>query len=240
MQKSPDFERGMVIKTKKWLLFAALLLLTGLLGGIVMLEADEAEQMLAYAEQKYGEEFIYLGPWGGQVGKPCSMIEAECKGRAGSKVLIRSRRENGRTCFEDNYLALLLQEELQNTIGQLAEQAYGECKVFYKIPELVFPEEFSPDMTKEEFLTQTIIPVQFYIYPREAKEEEKRLNYFSSLNREKGYRLRGTVSYPATYEDYEFLTQDNFLQSDYLGYKAKRELIFSMDENGEFHYVRWL
>lgn len=229
---------------KKWLLPAALLLLAGLLEGIVMLKTEETEQMLAYMEQKYGEEFICLGSLGGQVGKPYSMIEAECKGRPGSKVLIRSRRENGKTCFEDNYLALLLQEELQNTIGQLAEQAYGECKIFYKIPELVFPEEFRPDMTKEEFLTQTIIPVQFYIYPGKAKgedgEEENRLNYFCSLNREKGYRLRGTVSYPATHGDYEFLTQDNFFQSDYLGYKAERELIFSMDENGKFHYVRWM
>lgn len=225
---------------KRGLLFAVLLLLVGFIGGMVMSNTDETEQMLAYMEEKYGEKFIYLGPYGGQVGKPYSMIEAESKDRPGQKVLIRIRREDGRDYFEDNYLAFLLQEELQYTVGEAAQQAYGECKVFYKIPDLVFPEAFRPDMTKEEFLTQTIIPVQFYIYPREAKEEEKRLNHFRSLILEKGYRLRGTVSYPKSQKDYDFLTQENFFQSDYLGYEAGKELIFSMDEEGEFHYVRWL
>ena len=63
---------------------------------------------------------------------------------------------------------------------------------------------------------------------------------FINRNAGEGYQIRGTLSLPATEENYEMIQKDNFAESDYLGYETFGELVFSMDQEGKTRYVRWI
>lgn len=97
--------------------------------------------MLDYMKEKYGEDFADEEACAGQTGKAYTMRRMHSKSRPDESVLVRAMgREE--VVFQDNYLAYLLKEEIEKTIGEIAGEVFGECKVFYKIPELVFPPEF--------------------------------------------------------------------------------------------------
>lgn len=204
----------------------------------------EVNKMLSYMKQRYGEEFVYVESYAGQPGKPYTTMLAERKRNPSQVVLVRVRSYNGRRYYEDNFLSYLLKEELEAKIRVLAERAFGKCKLYYKIPLFVFPGEFRADMGAEEFLQNAYAMPQFYIYPKKLsgdKEDwEKKLHSFIRRNAEKGYQIRGTLSVAASQENYGMIQQDNFAESDYLGYKALRELSFSMNEEGKLRYMRWI
>lgn len=216
------------------------------------MDKDHTEKMLSYMNHKYQEEFIFVESYAGQMGKNYAMILAESKKRPGKPVLVRmiwqehrlEQRWGRNERFEDNYLAYLLKDKLQEEIGMLAERVFGECKVYYKIPDFVFPQEFQADMGVQEFLGNPLAMVQFYIYPAKPPEqkvkEEDKLEGLRMLCRQLGYQLKGTVSYPKSRKDYDFISEDNFAGSDYEGYEAEAELAFSMDSEGNFRYRRWL
>lgn len=205
---------------------------------------NKTEKMLSYLNHKYQEEFVFVESYAGQMGKNYSMILAESKNRPGKQVLVRMIWQDHSESFEDNYLAYLLKNELQQEVGALAERVFGECKVYYKIPELVFPQAFQADMGVQEFLRNPQSMAQFYIYPVEPpgqkEKEEDKLEGLEELCRKLGYQLKGTVSYPKSRKDYDFISEDNFAGSDYEGYEAEAELVFFMDGEGNFRYKRWL
>ena len=99
-------------------------------------------------------------------------------------------------------------------------------------------------MTPEEFLKNPCSMPQFYIYLQcgkpDREEWEEKLDRFRKLNGEKGYKIRGTLSFAAFEQDYEMINRENFAGSDYDTYSAVDELLFSMDEKGNFRYMRWL
>lgn len=213
---------------------------------------NKTEKMLSYMNHKYQEEFVFVESYAGQMGKNYSMILAESKNRPGKPVLVRMIWQGhsqvhcpGQSeSFEDNYLAYLLKDELQQEVGGLVKSVFGECKVYYKIPEFVFPQAFQADMGVREFLRNPQSMAQFYIYPVEPpgqkEKEEDKLESLRMLCLKLGYQLKGTVSYPKSRKDYDFISEDNFAGSDYEGYEAEAELVFSMDGDGSFKYKRWL
>ncbi len=157
---------------------------------------------------------------------------------------MRKSVEGGRLRFQDNYLAWILRQELEKKERETAERCFGECKVYYRIPQFVFPPEFGAGMSVDEFLKNPLSMAQFYIYPASAsgseKQWEQKLDEFVRQNAECGYKVRGTVSLPGSGSDYERITQENFASSDYEGYEAVAELVFSMDERGGLRYRRWM
>lgn len=205
---------------------------------------NKTEKMLSYMNHKYQEEFVFVESYAGQMGKNYSMILAESKNQQGKQVLVRMIWQDHSESFEDNYLAYLLKDELQQEVGGLVKSVFGECKVYYKIPEFVFPQAFQADMGVQEFLRNPQSMAQFYIYPVEPpgqkEKEEDKLEGLRVLCRKLGYQLKGTVSYPKSRKDYDFISEDNFAGSDYEGYEAEAELVFSMDGEGDFRYKRWL
>lgn len=214
------------------------------LAGCGMQKEAEREQMLSYMRQKYEEEFDFEEDYAGQAGKSYTMILASSRENPERKALVRIRREGGERYFEDNYSAFLLKNELEEKITALSEPCFGPCKVFYKIPEFVFPEEFGADMSADEFLRHPCSGAQFYIYPEQTagsgKEWVRRLAAFGRMNEASGYQIRGTVSLPESKKDYDMISEQNFDKSDYQGYEPMAELVFSMDEDGAFRYMRWM
>lgn len=188
--------------------------------GCGMRNECEKEEMLCFMKDKYGEEFEYIESYAGQAGKPYAMIRAESREHKDRQALIRMTEKDGKKYYEDNYLSYLLKEELEQKIGGLAQQCFGECEIRYKIPDFVFPRDFGLDMTADEFLKDPRTMAQFYIYPkddgRQRKEWEKSMYDFRDMNTKEEYRIRGSLRITDT-----------------------DELLFSMDEEGNFRYMRW-
>lgn len=235
-------KRGFVRHRKQLLILAVTVI--SLLMGCEMKREYEREKMISYMGCKYGEKFDFIESYAGQAGKNYSMILIRSREHKERQALVRLWEKNGKRYYEDNYLAYLLKEELERIEGDFAKQCFGECKVYYKLPEFVFPFYFKADMTPEKFLQEACSMPQFYIYlQREELLREKweeKLLQFRDMNAEKGYKIRGTLSFAASKEDYEMINAENFLSSDYENYEAGDELVFSMDEKGKFRYMRWL
>lgn len=212
--------------------------------GCLMSGEYEKNKMLSYMGCKYGEEFEFVEPYAGQAGKNYRMIRIRSREHEERTALVRLSEKNGKWHYEDNYLAFILREELERKEGDFARHCFGECKVYYKIPEFVFPFYFKADMKVQEFLRNPCSMPQFYLYfqvGEPVKEEwERKLQMFGSLNANEGYQIRGTLSFAASAGDFEMINAENFAGSDYETYQAFDELVFSMDGNGNFRYMRWL
>lgn len=215
--------------------------------------------MLDYMKKKYGEDFVDGEACGGQFGKAYGMRRVYSVRYPEKGVLVRVTGEEGEV-FQDNYLAYLLQDEIEECMKSIAGEAFGECKVFYKIPELVFPAEFPADMNVDAFLKYPLSMVRIYIYVKDSASNNSPLNNSfvagslpadSSLERQaqidafltalsgKGYVIGGVISYPAGEEMYEMITENNFAGDIYHGYKSRAEAVFSMKRGGELSYLRW-
>lgn len=229
---------------RKWISVFILVLMVLETVGCGMKKDDAIKKMLSYMKSKYGEEFTYVETYAGQYGSSYTMILVKNGKIPERTALVRLSEWEGRRRYEDNYLARLRKEELEQQIGELARKSFGECKIYYKLPDFVFPTWFKADMSAEEFLRSPYAMAQFYIYPVDAEgsreQWEAKLEGFRNLNAQEGYQIRGTLSLPKEREDYEMISENTFVSSDYEGYRAKDELAFSMDKNGSFRYVRWL
>lgn len=199
----------------------------------------ERENMLAYMEQKYGEAFAPAEAWGGQFGKDYTMLRVRsCKG-GGEGIMVRASGKEPRI-YQDNYLAYLLKEEIQQKLKELAVPVFGSCKVFYRIPELVFPQDFPADMDVDAFLRHPGSMVKIYIYVKGLpKDGEKQVEDFFALLQEQQYVIGGVISYPADEKMYGMITEENFRGDIYQGYQSIAEAVFSMDEKGKPIYLEW-
>lgn len=239
------FRKGMRRRVwcgKSGMLFAVFLICQ--IAGCTMSKDFETNKMMSYMGCKYGETFDFVESYAGQVGKNYRMILVKSREHTEREALVRLSEINGKRHYEDNYLAFLLRDELEQTVGDFARRCFGECKIYYKIPAFVFPFYFKADMTPEEFLKNPCSMPQFYIYLQcgkpDREEWEEKLDRFREMNGVKGYKIRGTLSFAASEQDYEMINRENFAGSDYDTYSAVDELLFSMDEKGNFRYMRWL
>jgi len=204
----------------------------------------ERERMLSYMGCKYGEEFEFVENYGGQAGKRYRMILVRSCKNSKRQAFVRLWKKDGKRYYEDNYLACLLQEELEKIEGDFALRCFGECKIYYKLPSFVFPHCYRADMTTEEFLKDPCSMPRFYIYPKNRElslaDFEERAYAFCRINAEKGYIVGGTLSLAASQKDYDLIDEENFVRGAYENYEASNELVFSLDEKGNLKYFRWL
>ena len=195
--------------------------------------------MLDYMKEKYGEDFADEEVCAGQTGKAYTMRRMHSKSRPDESVLVRAMgREE--VVFQDNYLAYLLKEEIEKTIEEIAEEVFGECKVFYKIPELVFPPEFPADMEVDAFLRHPLSMVKIYVYVKDSPlDRQRQMDAFLTALCRENYVIGGAVSYPAGEEMYEMITAEHFMGDVHQGYKSMAEVVFSLKEGGAPAYLRW-
>ena len=227
----------MRILLRKCLGLTVLLFLTAVLWGC---KRSEDVKMLTYMEDKYKEQFDTEGSYGGQLGKDYAMIQVKSRKNPKDLALVRISYEKDGAVFQDNYLGYLLKEQIENKIRALAEEIYGECKVYYKVPMLVFPPTFGADMGVDAFLRHPASMVQVFIYPKESNvaDKEEKLKDLAEQFRERGYLIKGVLSYPKEREMYDVLSGENFYRDGFDGYRATAEAIFSMAEEG-FKYLKW-
>ena len=159
--------------------------------------------MVAYMEHKYGESFSVMESYAGQFGKDYTMLRMRINDKNQEGILVRAS-EGEETVYQDNYLAYLLKEEVVQLLTRPARQAFGECKVFYRIPELVFPAAFPADMEADAFLRHPLSKVRVYIYVRNFSclpDIKNRTSEFFSQLQSRGYIVGGMISCPVEEEN---------------------------------------
>ena len=177
-------------------------------------------KVITYMETKYGEDFSLTGPFNGQFGKNYAMYELETADKQKGRILVRRMQADGKELLQDNYLAILLQTQIEDRIRVLAEEIFGICAVEYQVPELVFPAEFSADMTVEKFLQNkdSMIKVTVYVEKSslERAEREAAVQRFLKNLRTRAYIVGGVLV---------------FADGEYV--------IFSLNENVDVRYLEW-
>ena len=191
-------------------------------------------------EQKYETAFTKQESYGGQFGKNYPMLKVRCSEVKADGILVRKVWEGSKVIYQDNYLAYLLKEQIEEHIKELAEQVFGACKVFYKIPEMVFPIETSADMKIEDLLKSSWAMVRIYLYIKESPLDKKKcVKKFCMLLQEKEYLAGGLISWPLDGENYQKITGDNFIRAAYAGYQYGTEVIFSLKDKNASAHLKW-
>lgn len=195
--------------------------------------------MLEYMKRKYGEVFTETETYAGQFGKDYIMLKVRSRRTRADGILVRALGGK-ETVYQDNYLAYLLRDKIEQRIRQTAEPVFGECKVFYKIPQQVFPADYPADMEADDFLQhpQSMVRVYIYVKDGDGNRQEQSEQFFASL-RQQAYILGGVISYPADEGMYDMITAENFQGDIYHGYQYLAEAVFSMGEKGELAYLEW-
>ena len=201
----------------------------------------EESKMLAYMEHKYGESFSVMESYAGQLGRDYTMFRVRSNDRNQEGILVRAFGTE-KISYQDNYLAYLLKEEIEQQLTRIAGQSFGECKVFYRIPELVFPEDFPAHMEVDAFLRHPLSRVRVYVYVRNflcLQDIKEKADDFFLQTQNRGYIVGGVISCPLDGEMYEMITEDNYKGDIYQGYRSAVEAVFSMDERGKLMYLEW-
>jgi len=156
------------------------ILLAVLLGGTSCMgngsdQQNIIEVALVYMEQKYGESFIYVGPWGRSPSTTFELLVAsESFPDRHILVQIDNYRSVDDRIFRDNYIAVKYKEEsirfFQNTVSGI----FGDVIIFYSVYMGGQSHDLPANATFEEFLADTHSPHVVFI--------ELKASTFSSKN----------------------------------------------------------
>ena len=121
---------------------------------------------LEYMEQKYGEKFEYVAPWGNSMTGTHELI-VTCESLAGKDILVKiSNYKNENRVFQDNYLAVKYCEETTDFLNQCANEVFGDAKVYYNVAKRALSPELSADASFEEYLADEEGYISAYIAVR--------------------------------------------------------------------------
>ena len=121
---------------------------------------------LEYMEQKYGEKFEYVAPWGNSMTGTHELI-VTCESLAGKDILVKiSNYKNENRVFQDNYLAVKYCKETTDFLNQCANKVFGDAKVYYNVAKKALSTELSADASFEEYLADEEGYISAYIAVR--------------------------------------------------------------------------
>ena len=106
---------------------------------------------LAYMEQKYGERFEYVAPWGNSMSGTREFL-AKCDSLPRQEVLVQIENyRNEDKIFRDNYLAVKYREDTIDFILNCANQVFGETTVFYDVAKMALSPELPVNATFDDY-----------------------------------------------------------------------------------------
>lgn len=106
---------------------------------------------LEYMEQKYGEKFEYVAPWGNSMTGDHELI-VTCESLADKDIIVKiSNYRSEDRVFQDNYVAVKYYEETVGFLSQCANEVFGDSKVYYKVARRALSPELPADASFEEY-----------------------------------------------------------------------------------------
>lgn len=125
-----------------------------------------SEAALEYMEQKYGEEFEFVQPWGNSMSGNHELI-VTCESLAGERILVKiSNYKDEDRVFQDNYLAVKYHEETVDFLSQCANEVFGDSKVYYDVAKIALSADLSADASFEEYFADEEGQISAYIAVR--------------------------------------------------------------------------
>ena len=106
---------------------------------------------LEYMEQKYGEKFEFVAPWGDSMTGDHELI-VTCESLAGERIIVKiSNYKSEDRVFQDNYLAVKYYEETVDFLSQCANEVFGDSKISYKVARRALSPDLPADASFEEY-----------------------------------------------------------------------------------------
>lgn len=159
----------------KKILIAAVLLTAILVGGTgCMQQSNESfrEHALLYMEEKYGEPFTYVSPWGSSyASKGIQEILVRCESKP-EDILVRGVKNGDVYTFSDSYLAVKYKDQMVSAVKAVSDEVFGESKVFYKVMKQALSPDLPADAEFEVYSTDPASGIVVYIaIPRHAFDD---------------------------------------------------------------------
>ena len=188
---------------------AALFLLGGC--GAVRQETNPADELMQYLKNRYPEDSF---TWVCNELRPSDASSgsfAICVKSAGfpDADLRAARWKNGdKMVYADNYMAYYLRSDVEAYMHDIAEEYFGECKVFMHVSSGKYTsEQFSTDATAEDYLrSKPDCSFSIYLPPDDLSAEKAKtaLELFQADLYEKDFRkISGGVDMITDAEAYE-------------------------------------
>ncbi len=123
-------------------------------------EPSAAQLALTYMEQKYGEPFTYVSPWGNTLTGTYQCI-ASCASLPDAQVVVQV--ENVRTpeqrVFCDNFPAVKYGRQTVDFLQSCADETFGRARVHYEVAAEALSPDLPGDVSFEDYLADTRVPL---------------------------------------------------------------------------------
>ena len=85
---------------------------------------------LGYMEQKYGEKFEYVGPWGSSYTTPgMRQILVSCASLPGKEILLVISGDGKSESYSDNYMDFFYESQTSDYIAKIADKHFNDFTV---------------------------------------------------------------------------------------------------------------
>ena len=166
------------------------------------------EAALAYMEQKYGEEFEYVSPWGSSgANKGTVQMLVKCTTFT-DEILVEVNFIESKRIFSDNYVAIKYKSEtnrlLQSSLDNFFVKSFGLCNISMK----TLSPNLSADATFEEYCSDTDSSISATIVIPNSIFEELSVEKFAKKFADS--RMGATIRLLAVEDNiYDSLAADN-------------------------------
>ena len=165
---------------------------------------------LEYMEQKYGEKFEFVAPWGDSMTGDHELM-VTCESLAGERIIVKIddyRTEN--RVFHDNYVAVKYYEETVEFLRQCTNEVFGDSKVFSSVARSALSPELPADASFEEYFADEKCFISAYIAVKESDftSEEQAVDVMEPIFSACGAEYIGILLVVVEDDEYEFLNHD--------------------------------
>ena len=140
------------------------------------------EAALAYMEQKYGEKFEYVTPWGNSLSGTHELI-VSCLSLPGQEIVVQVENyKKADKIFRDNYLAVKYQQQCTDFFKENAVKVFGEAEVFYTAPVDGLSTDLPVNASLKQYLADTRARLVILVEIKESNyNAESQLGEVASL-----------------------------------------------------------
>lgn len=143
---------------------------------------------LLHMQEKYGEEFTYLAPWGNSMTGTREFL-ASCKSLPGQPVLVRI--ENFKTAnpiYSDNYWEEYFKDDTIDYFQRISSEVFGDAIIHYEPSRLSVTDMLVPGTDFVSFYNDTNTFITVYVEIKEGVylSKDQFSEFYSKLNGSQG------------------------------------------------------
>lgn len=143
----------------KRIAFIAILIGALILGGTGCMNNKRVninDAALAYMEEKYGEEFEYVAPWGvGYIAPKSRQILVSCASLPDEQILVVVSGDGDSETYRDNYMDYYFEGKTREYISDIAGKYFTSHEVEVEISYAPAPEGITLDTSFDDYICDT-------------------------------------------------------------------------------------